>query len=258
LRIEVAPTITQTWWFRLLCALATLLAVYGLYQLRLRAATRKIAHQLQVRTDERERIARTLHDTFLQSVQALTLRVFSVLTKMPEGSEQRIKLEAILDDADRTLVEGRDQVHQLRTGHDVEQSLNSMGESLALTHTGVSFEFLVEGRRRPLLPLVQEELTQIGHEALRNAFQHARASVIKLEIEYGSMAYLVRVSDNGRGLDEAEVQSRLNEKHWGMAGMRERAQRVGGVFAMHSTVNQGTTVEVRTPAALAYDSRAKT
>ncbi|WP_166454775.1 sensor histidine kinase [Duganella aquatilis] len=257
MQIDVAPTITQTRWFQVLCALAALLAIYGLYQLRLKAATRKIAHQLQVRTDERERIARTLHDTFLQSVQALTLRVFSVLTKMPEGSEQRVKLEAILDDADRTLVEGRDQVHQLRTGHDVEQSLSSMGESLALTHTGVSFEFHVEGTRRPLLPLVQEELTQIGHEALRNAFQHARASVIKLEIEYGATAYVVRISDNGRGLDEAEVQSRLKEKHWGMAGMRERAQRVGGVFAIHSSVNQGATVEIRTPAALAYGSRAK-
>ncbi len=258
MQIAVAPTTTQTWWFRTLCALAALLAVYGLYQLRLRRATRKIAHQLQVRMDERERIARTLHDTFLQGVQALTLRVFSVLTNMPEGSEQRVKLEAILDDADRTLVEGRDQVHQLRTGNDVEQSLSSTGESLALMHAGVAFEFHVEGQRRPLAPLVQDELTQIGHEALRNAFQHARASVIKLEIEYDAGYYAVRVSDNGRGLDQAEVQIRLKEKHWGMAGMRERAQRVGATFAIRSSVSQGTIVEARMPAVRAYDNRPKT
>jgi signal transduction histidine kinase/ligand-binding sensor domain-containing protein len=257
MQIEVAPTVIQTWWFRVLCVLAALLALYGLYQLRLRAATRKIAHQLQVRTEERERIARTLHDTFLQGVQALTLRVFSVLTKMPEGSEQRVKLEAILDDADRTLVEGRDQVHQLRTGNDVEESLSGMGESLALMHPGVSFAIHVEGMRRPLAPLVQEELTQIGQEALRNAFQHAQASEIKLDIEYDADHYVVRVSDNGRGLDPAEVQSRAKEKHWGMAGMRERAQRVGAAFAIHSSDNKGTTVEVRTPAVLAYDSRVK-
>lgn len=257
MQIEVAPTLTQTWWFQVLCGLAALLAIYGLYQLRLKTATQKIAQQLQVRTEERERIARTLHDTFLQGVQALTLRVYSVLVKMPEGSEQRLRLEAILDDADRTLVEGRDQVHQLRTGYDVEQSLSEMGESLALMHPGIGFEFNVGGTRRPLVPLVQEELSQIGHEALRNAFQHAQASVVKLGIEYGDNYYVVCISDNGRGLDLAALQSRQKEKHWGMAGMRERAQRVGAGFEIRSALGNGTTVEVQTPAALAYERRIK-
>lgn len=255
--VQVAPTIPQTWWFRLLCVLAAALVLYSLYKYRLKIATAEISRQLHVRMDERERIARTLHDTFLQSVQALTLRVHSVLTKLPEGSEPRARLEAILNDADRTIIEGRDQVHQLRTGNDIEQTFTEAGESLALMHGAVSFEFNMLGTRRPLAPPVQEELCEFGLEALRNAFQHAHASMIIVRIEYHPGFFLLRVTDNGRGLDEAEVQSRIKEQHWGMIGMRERARRVGSDIEIASAPGKGTSIELKVPAVLAYDSRSE-
>ncbi|TFW20620.1 hypothetical protein E4L98_14105 [Duganella callida] len=252
LQMDVAPSMTETWWFQLLCAAAALLLLYGLYKYRLRRVTAAMARQLQVRMDERERIARTLHDTFLQSVQALTLRVYAVLTKLPAGSEPRAKLEAILDDADRAIDEGRDQVQQLRSGQDIGAQLDQTGTGLAALQPHIRFELQIEGTPRQLAPPVQEELCAIGQEALRNAFQHARAARITVRIDYRDEVLSLRVADDGRGIDNEEVRQRLRERHFGMVGMRERARRVGASIDISSAPGQGTVVELRAAARLAY------
>ena len=252
MQIEIAPTVVQTWWFQLLCLALALLALYGAWRYRLQKATAAIASQLQVRMDERERIARTLHDTFLQSVQALVLRVYSVLTKLPEGSEPRTRLEAILDEADRAIEEGRDQVQQLRSGLDLEQQLRHCGASLAAVHEATAFELTITGTARPLSPPVQEELCAIAQEALRNAFQHAHASKVTARIAYGDDALVLTVADNGRGLDDEEVRQRLKDRHFGLVGMRERARRVGAALEIGGAAGQGTVVELKVPARLVY------
>jgi signal transduction histidine kinase len=202
--------------------------------------------------DERERIARTLHDTFLQSVQALVLRVYAVLTRLPEGSEPRTRLEAILDQADRAIDEGRDQVQQLRSGQDLEQQLRQCGASLAALHEATGFELAISGAARPLSPPVQEELCAIAQEALRNAFQHAQASRVTTRISYGSDALVLTVADNGRGLDDEEVRVRLKDRHFGLLGMRERARRVGATLDIGGAAGQGTVVALTVSARLAY------
>lgn len=252
MQIEIAPTTVQTWWFQVLCVAAALLALYGAWQYRLKQATAAIASQLQVRMDERERIARTLHDTFLQSVQALVLRVYSVLTRLPEGSEPRTRLEAILDQADRAIDEGRDQVQQLRSGQDLEQQLRQCGAGLAALHEATGFELVISGAARPLSPPVQEELCAIAQEALRNAFQHAQASRVITRIRYGSDALVLTVADNGRGLDNEEVRQRAKDRHFGLVGMRERARRVGATLDIGGAAGQGTVVELRVAARLIY------
>jgi signal transduction histidine kinase len=256
MQIEIAPTVVQTWWFQLLCLILALLALYGAWQYRLKKATAAIAGQLQVRMDERERIARTLHDTFLQSVQALVLRVYAVLTKLPEGSEPRTRLEAILDEADRAIDEGRDQVQQLRTGLDIAQQLRMCGVNLAALHEGTGFELMIDGTARPLSPPVQEELCAIAQEALRNAFQHAQASMVTTRIAYGDDSLLLTVADNGRGLDDEEVRQRAKDRHFGLVGMRERARRVGATLDIGGASGQGTVVELKVLARLAYAAAA--
>eukprot|EP01034_Spumella_vulgaris_P032813 gene32813-40501_t len=252
MELEVAPTVTQTWWFKLACFAAGALALYSLYKYRLKVATDTLFHQLQVRQEERERIARTLHDTILQTVQALILHVHNVALKLPGGSEPREKLEKILQNADHAINEGRRQVQQLRQGPDIEQCLRQTGDMLSAIYTGTAFTLEVSGKRQELEPTILEDLCAIGQEAMHNAFQHAQASAITASLDYGAALLVLRVADNGRGIDEAEVAERIKEQHWGMIGLRERAMRIGAKLSIDGVSGQGTTMEIRVASGRAY------
>ncbi len=108
LRFTIAPTFLQSVWFKLLLALVLALLAWGAYALRLRQETARIQGRFDARTAERERIARELHDTLLQGFQGLMLRFQSVANVLPAGGEARAKLDAALERADATLVEGRE------------------------------------------------------------------------------------------------------------------------------------------------------
>jgi ligand-binding sensor domain-containing protein/two-component sensor histidine kinase len=252
MELEIAPTITQTWWFKLACFGAGVLILYGLYKYRLKVATDAISHQLMVRQEERERIARTLHDTFLQTVQALILQVHSVLLKLPAGSETREKLEKIMLIADETVNEGRRQVQDLRQGPDIELSLKSTGEMLSSIYPGTAFSLTVSGGPLTLEPTVQENLCAIGQEAIRNAFQHAQASAVAVSLEYAKELFLLRVTDNGRGINEVEMAHRIKDQHWGMIGLHERAASIGAHLSISAKSGKGTTLELTMGGSLAY------
>ena len=108
---------------------------------------------------------------------------------------------------------------------------------------------------RPADPIVQDELVQIGREALLNAFRHAHAERIEVVIEQATDGVRVRFIDDGRGIEPDVLASGGRHGHWGLAGMRERAERLGATLDIASRPAGGTCVEVRVPAALAYRSR---
>ncbi|TFW16795.1 sensor histidine kinase [Duganella callida] len=253
LPLEVAPTLSQSRWFQLLVLALALAAAYSLYRYRLRRVIAQAARQAATRADERDRIARTLHDTFLQSVYALMLQVHSVLVKLPKDSEEQRKLQTVLDIASRTIDEGRAQVQQLRSGHDPEQMLRQIGESLTALHTGTALHMQVDGARRALTAATQEELCGVGREALHNAFQHAGAGLVSIGLSYGSDTLTLRIADDGKGMDAVTTPTaQAAAGHWGLVGMRERAKRIGGQLAIASQPGAGTVVELRIPARLAY------
>jgi signal transduction histidine kinase/ligand-binding sensor domain-containing protein len=255
--LEIAPTFSQTWWFKGLCLLAGLALLYGLYRYRLHVATARLSERLQVRTAERERIARTLHDNFLQSVQAIILRLDTVAHELPPDSAARRKLEALLDSANDTVTEGRDQVYELRSGplDDVEGAIRAAGQALADSHPGTGFSMATGGQVHALTAAVAEEVCAIACEALRNAFQHAQASQIEVRLGYGTDLLSLHVIDNGRGIGAAPADGEPL-KHWGLTGMRERAVRVGGRLDIESQPGLGTSVALMLPARLAYAERA--
>jgi signal transduction histidine kinase/ligand-binding sensor domain-containing protein len=256
LPITIAPTIAQTWWFRLLCAALLLGLVYGLHKYRLKIATRRITHQVQNRMQaglaERERIARTLHDTFLQSVQGLALQIHAVAQDLPDGGPARTRLQKVLGSATQAMDEGRAQVQQLRRGSDPERKLQHLGEYLTVLHPATRFALEIEGQRRALSVIVQEELSEIGQEALRNAFQHAEATLVTAEICYANDVVTLRIVDNGKGYDEQQLQKSIQQGRWGMLGMRERAQNLGAKLIVVSKPDKGTWLELNVPAELAY------
>jgi signal transduction histidine kinase/streptogramin lyase len=256
LPLTIAPTIIQTWWFMLLCGAALIGLIYALHRYRLAIATRRIKRQVQLRMQaglaERERIARTLHDTFLQSLQGLALQVHAVALDLPEDGDARSRLHKVLGSATQAMDEGRNQVQQLRRGSDPERKLRQLGDYLTTLTPETGFTLQVEGKRRELSLLVQEELSEIGQEAVRNAFLHAHAALVTAEIIYARDEVTLRVSDNGHGYDQQQPGRGSQQGHWGILGMRERARNLGAVLMVNSAPGHGTRVEVRVPALLAY------
>jgi signal transduction histidine kinase len=110
----------------------------------------------------------------------------------------------------------------------------------------------VEGRSRDLAPLIRDDVHRIAGEALRNAFRHAQAGRIEVEIHYDSRRFRLRVRDNGKGMDPKVLAEGGRTGHYGLPGMQERAKLVGGKLAVWSEIDSGTETELTIPASLAY------
>jgi signal transduction histidine kinase/ligand-binding sensor domain-containing protein len=250
---EIAPAFSQTIWFELLCWTAIALALYSIYRYRLRRKTMRIADEMHTRLVERERIARTLHDTFLQSLQAVILRVDAVTHTLPNEMEAHRRLAAIVEQAHRTLAEGRDQVHELRlgTGMDIELIIGEAGKQCTDEMPSMTFGMSVRGLRMALRSLVVEETCEIVREAIRNAFRHADGKHVDVLLVYGFARFCVTVRDDGKGM----LKGFIVGKHFGLVGMKERAGRIGGKLLIESEQGKGTCVSLRVPARLAYRRR---
>ncbi|MFA9219414.1 MAG: two-component regulator propeller domain-containing protein, partial [Sphingomonadaceae bacterium] len=251
----IQPTIAQTAWFQALAVLALLVLLYLLYQLRLQQVTRQLRKRMEDRLDERERIARALHDTFLQSVQGLMLRFQTLLKRLPADGEARALAETILDQADQVLVEGRNQVHGLRSttlaASDLAQACAELGRSLQEQY-GLPFTLLVSGQRRALVPEVAEQMYAIASEALHNAYRHAQACQVELELVHGREYFRLQVRDDGRGIDADVLAAGQRPGHWGLTGMREQACKIGAEVELWSAPAKGTEVRLRVPVRRAY------
>jgi len=261
----ILPAFYQTRWFLVLCVAAALAALYLLYLFRLR----QVAHQFRVRmderVDERTRIARELHDTLLQSFQGLLLVLQSginLLPDRPDVARARERLQGAIDQAEQAITEGRDAVQGLRSStmlsSDLAAALNTLGAELATAGGNQSppaFHVEVEGTPRELKPILRDEVYRIAGEALRNAFRHAQAHRVEVAIRYGEQQLTVRVRDDGKGISTETLEAKGRVGHWGLAGMRERASKIGVQLELWSRPEAGTEMELNVPAATAYQSR---
>ena len=211
--------------------------------------------QLEDRLIERERIARALHDTLLQSAQGLILSVGAAANRMAEADPVRLKLEEALLQGQAVIVESRDRIQDLRAvalaPTELSVSLAAVGRGLAGEDTG-RFRCVVEGRARPLGVCVADEAFQIGREAIINAFAHSGATAIELTVSYHDDRLALLISDNGRGIAPDVLDNGGSPGHWGMPGMRERADHLSGHLEVRSKPSAGTQVELLVPAHVAY------
>lgn len=249
LSFVIPPTFVQSREFLVLCIAAATLAVWLLFVMRMRRVKAELQSHNEERLLERERIARDLHDTFLQAVQGLVLKFQSAAERIPEDEPARKLMEDALDRADAVLAEGRDKVSDLRAAvcTSLPEAVKLVGNELSHDYD-VSFYAEIDGAERALDPLVQEEAFRIATEALTNAFRHAHASRVGVVIAFGRRRFEIRVTDNGCAFDV----SRTKPGRWGLKGMHERAERIRGRIAITSQPGVGTTVELRVPAHLAY------
>jgi len=265
LEFSVAPAYYQTNWFRALCAVLVLAFVWGIYQLRVRQLHREFALTLDARVRERTSIARELHDTLLQSFHGLMLRFQIVSELLPDRPvEAKEQLQRAMDRAAQAITEGRDAVQGLRAStvqtNDLARSINTLGEELATdpsNHESPAFRVTVEGDSRDLHPILRDEIFRIAAEALRNAFHHAAATRIEVEIRYDHQRFRLRVRDDGKGIDSAVLTREGTHGHYGLPGMRERATLIGGKLEVWSEIGTGTEVELSLPAQQAYSTARK-
>jgi signal transduction histidine kinase/ligand-binding sensor domain-containing protein len=254
IEIVIPPTFVQTRAFALLCIAAALALLWFAYALRVRRLTANLRHRLEERVAERERIARELHDTLLQGVQGLILKFQNATEEIPPETPARQLMEDALNRADDVLIEGRDRVKDLRispaAGPDLSQAIGAIGAELAKAQSN-RFNLSVEGMPRSLDPMVREETIRIAHEALTNAFRHARATNIETEIIFHRAELRLRFRDDGCGIDAAILKEGRPD-HWGLRGMRERAKKIRASFEVWSRQGAGTEIELRVPARIAY------
>ena len=260
LHFAIAPAYYQTSWFRALCAMLLLLLAWAGYRVRVRFLHRQFETTLEARVAERTRIARDLHDTLLQSFHGLLLRFQTAFNLLPDRpAESKQVLANAIDQAAEAITQGRDAVQGLRNSatevNDLAESIRALGDELANEHsTKVVSRVEVQGTPRPLHPIVRDEVFRIAGEALRNAFTHAVAKQIEVELRYDERQLRVRVRDDGRGIDAEVLRAQGREGHFGLRGMRERAKLAGGKLTVWSGLDTGTEVELSIPAPHAYTS----
>jgi signal transduction histidine kinase len=236
--------------------------LWALYQLRLHQIRQAFNARLEERVGERTRIARDLHDTLLQSFQGLLLRFQAardLLRVHPTEAEKT--LESAINQTAEAITEGRQAVQGLRAStverDDLAQAITTLGEEIAVearSHPSAELRVGVEGTPRTLHPIVRDEIYRVGSEALRNAFRHAEAKQIEVELRYDERQLRLRIRDDGKGIDPQFLTGEGREGHFGLHGMRERANLVRGKLSIWTGPNSGTEIELRIPAVHAYSA----
>jgi signal transduction histidine kinase len=188
------------------------------------------------------------------------LRMHTLLVRLPKDGEARALVEKILDQSDQVLAEGRSQVNGLRCRrqyqNDLQKLFGELGQELREQHAA-SFVLIVTGQPAALQEEAGEHLYHIGREALLNAFRHASAGRIELELGYGADHLTLQVRDNGDGIADAIMTAGARPGHWGLTGMRERAAKLRAELELWSRPGLGTAVRISVPATAAYANRRK-
>ena len=258
LDFTITPRFYQTGWFRFLVAVAFAGLMWTLYATRLRQEAARLQRLHEERTDERMRIAHELHDTLLQGVLGVWMQLHSITRLVPPEMPAKGKLDGVLAQMRQVTDEARDAVSALRAqaegpAADLD-ALLAQAASVFQAASSATFHVRVLGAPRPLRPRSCDEMFRVGKECLANAYRHADAHNVEVELRYQSGELLMIIRDDGRGI-EPEIVTGGREGHWGLSGMRERAAGLGARFSMRSRVGGGTEVALSVPGRIAYAPR---
>jgi signal transduction histidine kinase len=253
LDFSVAPAWFQMSSFRVLCALAMIFIAWAVYRLRVRQIAKTISAGFDERLAERTRIARDLHDTFLQTIQGSKLVADDALEQSTDPARMRRALEQLSAWLEQATQEGRAALNSLRTSttqrNDLADAFRRAAEN---GHLPGSMEAAVSvvGNARDMHPIVRDEVYRIGYEAIRNANLHSKGNRLEVELQY-AQDLTIRVRDNGIGI-EPVVADHGKEGHFGLRGMRERAERIGAQLTIVSSAASGTELTLVVPGRIVF------
>jgi signal transduction histidine kinase len=218
------------------------------------AIARKIIElRLEERVNERTRITRELHDTFLQTIQGSKLVADDALEQSTDPIRMRRAMEQLSAWLAKAMQEGRAALNSLRTTttqtNDLAEALRRVTEN-GMIPKSMAVTFSVIGDAKEMHPIVRDEIYRIGYEAIHNACTHSGASRLEVELRYAHDLAL-RVGDNGTGIDPA-IADGGKDGHFGLQGMRERAARIGGKLTLVSSSNSGTEIRLVVPGGIIF------
>ena len=243
--VDGEPVFWRRRWFAVSAVLAAVLAGWGLHRHHVRELTRQLHLRSDERLAERTRIAQELYDTLLQGFLSASMQLHLAVDRLPESSPERQCLDRVLAMMGQVTDEGRNVLQGLRSsdgeGQRLDKSLARIPHELGLAEAA-EYRVVASGVARRLHPIVRDEIYSVGREAVVNALRHAQAHAVEVEIAYSARALRLLVRDDGRGTEAGE----------GLAGMRERAGRIGAKLRVRSRAGAGTEVELSVPGAIAF------
>jgi signal transduction histidine kinase len=237
-----------------LAALAAVTLFAALWIAVLRRQVRRQTEALRERIEaeaaleERQRIAREFHDTLEQELAGVSLRLDALATRDLDEKGRGL-VAASRNLVSRIQTETRDLISDLRDATERSGDLVAALTALAgrwTVDSGVEVRLSAPRDLAPLRPATVHDLRMIARESITNAVKHARATHVSLELERRENELLLRIVDNGCGFDPAAV-AKQKRGHFGCAGIAERARKIGASVTWQSTLQKGTTVELRWP-----------
>jgi signal transduction histidine kinase len=254
LAFDIPPAFWETTPFRFEALLVLIGAIWAGYRARMAQVSRQLHVRFEERLAERNRIAQELHDTLLQGLLSASMQLHVATSRVPEDSPARSQLSYVLELMKRVIDEGRSAIRGLRSpgsiGDDLRIALAAAARDLSVDEAA-RIAVTVDGSPQTVHPFVRDEVYRVGREALVNAIRHAQARTIDVALDYRPDALVLTVRDDGIGIDE-EVAVAGRADHWGLSGMRERADSVGGRLSVRSRAGTGTEVELSIPGTVAY------
>ncbi len=243
--------------FLLIFSVALLALVFWMSRVYTRREKAVLRTRLEERFQERERIARELHDTLLQSVQGMMLSFQAVADSLPEESRARHSMERALDRAEQVIAEGRDRITGLRGEIAPTEDLAVAFQALKLeAGVPISATYHVSNVGEPLALRneVRDAFYQVGREAVSNSLRHAQATRITVTFTYAPGRFEMLVVDDGIGIDPLYQRMHGRPEHGGLRGMYERASRIDATLAMVSNPQRGTRITLSLPSSVAYEN----
>lgn len=255
LSFHIAHAWYQTGLFQALVVITFLLFCWLIYSLRVRHVSRVLSARFDERLAERTRVAREMHDTFLQTVQGSKFVADHALKDTSDHARMVRAMEQLSAWLGQATEEGRAALNSLRASTTERNDLagafrraidECRGES------SIEISFSVKGDFREMHPVVRDEIYRIGYEAIRNSCAHSGGDRLEVTLEYAHDLTL-RISDNGAGI-ASEIVVTGKEGHFGLRGMRERAERIGGKFTLVSAPDSGTAITLVVPGRIIFRS----
>ena len=243
LSFAVDPRFYQRWWFFPLVALILGCAIFIAVRMRIL----RIRQRFDLVLAERTRIARELHDTLLQGLSGITMQLQAIWMKLP-ASKEKIFLGEVIQDAAKCSAEARQSLWGLRSGGPSSTEFSEKLAKLAKAATGQSkteLKLEIQPLSLSALPEKEYQLLMISQEAISNVLQHAHAKHLSIRLQAENKQLELTIEDDGAGFDAGNAPL----GHFGVVGMKERADEIGADLTVRSTLGQGTSVRVILPLA---------
>ncbi len=255
LRIQILPPWWESLWFLSICMLFSPTVLWLLHRRRLNQVRAEIRARSEERLDERERIARELHDTLLQGALSASIQLDLAEDQLAKDSPVRGLVQNVLATLRQVTEEGRMALRGLRfqdiENNDLPKVFQRVKQEFP-HKDAIVFRVVAQGAPRVVRTEIRNDLYRIGREAIVNAYVHSDAATIEVEIQYARTQLRLLVRDDGRGIDSSILQGG-RDGHWGLSGMRERSQRIGATLKLHSRLGAGTEIDLMVPGHIAFE-----